>query len=97
MVGWNVRPQHVMNLQRANEWIYSNPTVSELITAATGRLEVQVGRDARGGGGVGERGGITGTVLPLVVLSCDELWGCCIPSSTPGKCQQPPGLPWGEI
>lgn len=50
MVGWNARPQHVMNLQRANEWIYSNPTVSELITAATGRLEVQVGRDARTGG-----------------------------------------------
>lgn len=49
MVAWNVRPLHVMNLQRANEWIYSNPTVSELITAATGRLEVQVGRDAQRG------------------------------------------------
>lgn len=46
---------------------------------------------------MGARGGITGTVLPLVVLSCDELRGCCIPSSAPGKGQQPPGLPWGEI
>lgn len=43
MVGWNAHPQHVMNLQCANEWIYSYPTVSELITAATGRLEAQGG------------------------------------------------------
>lgn len=67
MVGWNVRPQHVMNLQRANEWIYSNPTVGELITAATGRLEVQVGRDARRGGWWGHMGASRGR-------SC--LWLC---------------------
>lgn len=43
MVGWNVCPQHMMNLQCANKWIYSNPTVNELITAAMERLEVQGG------------------------------------------------------
>lgn len=63
MVGWNARPQHVMNLQRANEWIYSYPTVSELITAATAGLEVRRGercpeRKAAGGtSGTGHRGG----------------------------------------
>lgn len=67
MVGWNVRPQHVMNLQRANEWIYSNTTVSELITAATGRLDVQVGRDAQRGRGWGHLGASQGR-------SC--LWLC---------------------
>lgn len=49
MAGWNVCSEHVMNLQRANEWIYFEPTVSELITAAketfggTGRGEVALG------------------------------------------------------
>lgn len=69
MVGWNARPQHVMNLQRANEWIYSNPTVSELITAATGRLEVQVGRDAMGGGD----GGTWGHLRDCPASGCAEL------------------------
>lgn len=55
MAGWNVCSEHVMNLQRANEWIYFEPTVSELITAAketfggTGRGEVALGtQGARG-------------------------------------------------
>lgn len=70
-MGWNVCPQHVMNLQRANEWIYSNLTVSELITAATGRPEVQVGRDARRGG----CGGTWGHYRDGPASGCVELRG----------------------
>lgn len=53
MVGWNERLQHVTNLQRANEWIYSQPTVSVLITAGTERH--RAGRGTWGGGWRGAR------------------------------------------
>ena len=61
MVGWNARPQHVMNLQRANKWIYSYPTVSELITAATERLEAQGGERCPERKAVGGTWGTSGT------------------------------------
>lgn len=37
MVGWNAHSEHVMSLQRANMWIYFQPTGSELITGGAGR------------------------------------------------------------
>lgn len=78
MVGWNERLQHVTNLQRANEWIYSQPTVSELITAATEKhRERHLGRRV-----AGDTLGTWGRCLAPFV-----------PAVSPGAAKSPPALP----